>query len=138
MQHITHGDKSEILHGLPHPHDQALCRHIRPFLDRSHHCFICLVLCPTEINLYGIATAEARIAFQKDTLYRKWAAKHGGVYAPATAETIPNPNLAHLPERDLTTPSGKILTLINPAYMTRQVFELAAEEENFVKGISPA
>lgn len=85
-------------------------------------------------HLHETAKAEARIAYQKDTLYRKWAARHGGVYAPVTAETTPNPYLSHIPERDISTPSNKKLTLINPAYMTRQVFELAATEETFVKG----
>jgi len=86
-----------------------------------------------EFNINDIAKAEARIAFQKDTIYRKWAAKHGGVYVPVTPDTLPNKYLTN-PERDISTPSGKSLTLINPAYMTRQVFELAAKEENFVKG----
>jgi PAS domain S-box-containing protein len=30
-----------------------------------------------------------------------------------------------VPERDIVTPSGRRLTLLNPAYMTRQVYELA-------------
>lgn len=85
-------------------------------------------------NNYEIAKAVARIAFQKDSIYRKWAATHGGVYVPVTPETPPNPYLANLPERDISTPSGKLLTLVNPAYMTRQVFELATKEENFVRG----
>lgn len=85
-------------------------------------------------NVYEIAKAEARIAFQKDTLYRKWATQHGGVYVPVTPETPPNPYLSHLPERDISTPSGKPLTLVNPAYMTRQVFELANVDNIFVKG----
>lgn len=29
-------------------------------------------------NFHEISKAEARIAFQKDTLYRKWATRHGG------------------------------------------------------------
>jgi PAS domain S-box-containing protein len=79
-------------------------------------------------NVIGIALAEARATYQKDTLYRRWATKHGGVYVPATADTPPNPYLAHIPERDLLTPSGKLLTLVNPAYMTRQVFEFANKD----------
>ena len=43
---------------------------------------------------------------------------------PVSEETIPNPYLG-TPERDITTPSGSSLTLMNPAYMTRQVHELA-------------
>ena len=87
-----------------------------------------------KINVLEIAKSEARIAFQKDTLYRKWAAKHGGVYIPVTPESQPNPYLPADLERDISTPLGKSLTLINPAYMTRQVFELAVEEHMFVRG----
>lgn len=68
-----------------------------------------------------LATKEARSLFNKDYAFRLWAAKHGGVYVPIDADTPPNPNLAHIPERDITTPSGKKLTLMNPAYMTRQI-----------------
>jgi PAS domain S-box-containing protein len=70
----------------------------------------------------------ARESFSKDLVYRRWAAMHGGVYAPITAETPPNPNLADIPERDISTPSGRKLTLINPAYMTRQVHELGQKD----------
>lgn len=85
-------------------------------------------------TILEIARSEARIAFQKDSLYRKWGAKHGGVYVPVTPQTQPNPYLPKSLERDITTPSGKMLTLVNPAYMTRQVFELAAEGEDIVRG----
>lgn len=73
---------------------------------------------------YSNAVTMALDNFNKDLVYRRWAAKHGGVYAPATSETPPNPNLSNVPDRDITLPSGKILTLINPAYMTRQVHEI--------------
>ena len=75
------------------------------------------------------AILDAREAFNKDVRYRRWVAGHGGVYVPVTAETPPNPFLADIPERDITTPSGRRLTLVNPAYMTRQVFESAAKEK---------
>ena len=70
------------------------------------------------------ARVQADITFVKDILYRRWNAMHGGVYVPATEETPPNPYLSHIPERDIVTPSGKQLTLMNPAYMTRQVNEM--------------
>ncbi len=62
-------------------------------------------------------------ALEKDYSYRAWAAQHGGVYVPITESTQPNPYLAHLPERNVTTENGRELTLLNPAYMTRQVHE---------------
>ncbi len=74
-----------------------------------------------------VARTHARTALAKDILYRRWAATHGGVYVPATEHTPPNPLLKDIAERDLTTPSGRKLTLINPAYMTRQVNELSSQ-----------
>ena len=68
-----------------------------------------------------IATNAARAYFNKDQAFRNWATSHGGVYVPIDEQTPPNPNLAHIPERDITTPSGKKLTLMNPAYMLRQM-----------------
>ncbi|MCX6901520.1 MAG: PAS domain S-box protein [Verrucomicrobia bacterium] len=70
-----------------------------------------------------MAHVNAENSFQKDVAYRHWAAMHGGVYVPVTEKTPPNPLLADWPERDITTPSGRRLTLVNPAYMTRQVHE---------------
>ena len=64
---------------------------------------------------------------EKDLLYRHWAASHGGVYVPVSEKTRPNPYLSSVKERDVTTPSGRQLTLVNPAYMTRQVYELAKD-----------
>ncbi|OIO74158.1 MAG: histidine kinase [Zetaproteobacteria bacterium CG1_02_53_45] len=67
----------------------------------------------------GLATIEARAHFNKDKAFRFWGASHGGVYVPVDEHTPPNPRLADIPERDITTPSGKKLTLMNPAYMLR-------------------
>ncbi len=75
----------------------------------------------------AIATESLRNSFFKDIAYRNWATIHGGVYVPVTPETLPNPYLMDHPERDITTPSGKRLTLMNPAYMTRQVHELSRD-----------
>lgn len=77
-----------------------------------------------NLSLLVLAESEAQASFQKDITYRKWGALHGGVYVPPTESTPPNPDLAHMPERDVITTSGKKLTLVNPAYMTRQVHEL--------------
>jgi diguanylate cyclase (GGDEF)-like protein len=75
----------------------------------------------------AMAYTTAITLYEKDLLYRRWAAGHGGVYVPVTAATPPSLYLSHLPERDLQTPSGRRLTLVNPAYMSRQVYELAQE-----------
>ena len=46
---------------------------------------------------------------------------------PADDRTPPNPYLRHVADRDLQTPSGKKLTLLNPAYMLRQLHDDFAE-----------
>ncbi|MFZ5923596.1 MAG: PAS domain S-box protein [Chloroflexota bacterium] len=74
-------------------------------------------------HILEIARNEARAGIEKDLLYRRWNTSHGGVYVPVTETPQPNPYLI-VPEREITSPSGQLLTLINPAYMTRQVFEV--------------
>jgi diguanylate cyclase (GGDEF)-like protein/PAS domain S-box-containing protein len=69
------------------------------------------------------ARMEAKANFNKDIALRNWAAKRGGVYVPVSDATPPNPYLAHVPERDIETPSGRPLTLMNPAYMLRQIMQ---------------
>ncbi len=78
-------------------------------------------------NTLEAAHIQARTAFDKDVIYRRWNAGHGGVYVPITEKAQPNPYL-DVPERDIIMPSGKMYTLINPAYMTRQVHELVEDE----------
>lgn len=70
-----------------------------------------------------LAMNTARANFLKDQAFRFWASKKGGVYVPPSADTPPSPYLAHLPERDVITTSGKQLTLMNPAYMLRQMMD---------------
>ena len=83
-----------------------------------------------EVQQHSLAALriQATGAVDNDIIYRRWAAKHGGVYAPVAENAPPNPHLANIPERDITTPAGRELTLINPAYMTRQVHELGLQE----------
>lgn len=87
-------------------------------------------------GLLGVNVAQVRHAtrmmalelaeegFAKDQAFRHWSAMHGGVYVPVTEETRPNPGLADLPDRDITRPDGTRLTLMNPAYMVRQLNEV--------------
>ncbi|MEO5358403.1 MAG: DUF3365 domain-containing protein [Nitrospirae bacterium YQR-1] len=71
----------------------------------------------------GVVTKEALANFNKDQAFRLWAARHGGVYVPPDNRTPPNPHLSHIPDRDVVTTSGKALTLMNPAYMLRQMMD---------------
>ncbi|MBU0969876.1 MAG: DUF3365 domain-containing protein [Proteobacteria bacterium] len=73
-----------------------------------------------------IIRIDARTAFEKDILYRRWNAGHGEVYVPITAQTQPNPYLK-TEHREIQAPEGITLTKVNPAYMTRQVHEMAAQ-----------
>ncbi|MBF0500659.1 MAG: DUF3365 domain-containing protein [Candidatus Riflebacteria bacterium] len=75
----------------------------------------------------ALAKKEAEATINKDLSFRYWATKHGGVYVPATDETPPNPYLSNIPDRDITLPSGKPLTLMNPAYMMRQTMQQYAD-----------
>lgn len=73
-----------------------------------------------------IAQNVARAYIDKDILYRNWNALHGGIYV-ATGNGV-TPNTFYPPsleERDVTTPSGRHLTLVNPAYMSRLIDEFA-------------
>jgi diguanylate cyclase (GGDEF)-like protein len=57
-------------------------------------------------------------------LARRWNASHGGVYVPVTEPTRPNPYLDD-PRRDIPVAPDLTLTKVNPAFMTRQLSELA-------------
>jgi len=76
-----------------------------------------------------LATArlQAEVGFNHDLVYREWVARQGGVYVRASDYTPPNPYLT-VSDRDLTTSDQIPLTLVNPAYMSRQVFDLARDE----------
>lgn len=68
-----------------------------------------------------LAISAAQSNWDKDQAFRQWATKHGGVYVPPTDRTPPNPYLSHVERRDVVTTNGMKLTLMNPAYMLRQM-----------------
>jgi signal transduction histidine kinase len=70
----------------------------------------------------SLAITAAEAHFHKDQAFRIWATRHGGVYVPTDERTLPNPYLSHIPRRDIEA-AGISLTLMNPAYMLRQVME---------------
>ena len=59
---------------------------------------------------------------------RQWNIDHGEVYVPKTETMRPNPYLRHS-RRDVVTDFGDSLTMINPAFMTRQLAELAEKNK---------
>jgi len=72
----------------------------------------------------AVAIEGARNMFRMVLLTRNWNASHGGIYVPVTERTQPNPYL-DVPHRDVTTTDGMELTMVNPAYMTRLIAEMA-------------
>jgi chemotaxis family two-component system sensor kinase Cph1 len=77
----------------------------------------------THLNNIEKARIVARSFYDLTIEFRRWGSLHGGVYVPVTGTMQPNPYLI-VAERDITTTTGRKLTLVNPAWMTRQVFEL--------------
>ena len=79
----------------------------------------------------------AQTASDKDIILRKWVAGLGGIYAPVTPATPPNP---WLPEagRDFTLPGGMLVTRMNPAYVTRLVHALWREHSDIPSRIVSA
>ncbi len=78
-----------------------------------------------------MAVNRGRLVFETIQTMRLWNARHGGVYVPVT-ETTPSNIYLKTRERDITSPAGIALTMINPAYMTRQIGELLKEGETWV------
>ena len=99
-----------------------------------------LELIGVQRKAVDLARSEAIGAWNKDVAVRRWDAANGGVYVPVTEKTQPDPYLAHLPERDVTTPSGRKLTLIGPASIMRSIDELTHEEfglRGHITGLRP-
>ncbi|MFH1152175.1 MAG: diguanylate cyclase [Pseudomonadota bacterium] len=73
------------------------------------------------------ALESTRSFFDLILITREWNASHGGVYVPVTDATQPNPWLK-TPLRDIRVNDTLTLTKINPAYMTRQISEIMAQQ----------
>jgi hypothetical protein len=72
-------------------------------------------------NALANAAIEAGTHLGLNLEYRAMVANLGGVYA-SVDRIAPNPYLS-VPKRDITTQQGDRLTLLNPAYMTRLIFD---------------
>lgn len=70
-----------------------------------------------------LAKNTAKTALNKDLATRIWTISHGGVYVPVDSKTPSSPWLSHIPQRDIKTPSGETLTLMNSSYVLRQMME---------------
>ena len=78
--------------------------------------------------------AQAVSIHAMDMEYRNWIIHSGGVYVPVDDKVQPSPWLAHVPERDITTPSGKRLTLLNSSYVVRLVHEGMSDSGGELRG----
>jgi len=77
---------------------------------------------------FNLAMESGRSNFQQIVLFRFWNSMHGGVYVPVTESTEPNPYLK-TDLKNIKVSSSLTLTMVNPAFMTRQVSEIAEERE---------
>lgn len=73
-----------------------------------------------ELATLNSVISAARSSLNKDINIRNWAEAHGGVYVQPTRRTPPNPYL-NMPERDVITTKGMALTLLNSAYIIREI-----------------
>lgn len=71
-------------------------------------------------EILNLSTVMTRANIKKEIGFRKWVNSHGGVYVSPTEHTPPNSYL-NIPDRDVVTTTGKALTLMNPAYVLRQL-----------------
>lgn len=71
---------------------------------------------------------QALTVYQQIIITRKWIADHGGIYVEKLPWVIENPYLKLVGEKTkLFTSDGKVLIKNNPAVVTRQLSELAKE-----------
>ncbi|MEO5356249.1 MAG: DUF3365 domain-containing protein [Nitrospirae bacterium YQR-1] len=114
------------------------------FIENSVHWLVPVLLCfvitavslrwnfvQLDSSFNAIALEDGRVIFQMVENTRLWNARHGGVYVAITEQTLPNPYL-DVKSRDVTTTEGLRLTLINPAYMTRQLSEIMMERNSMM------
>ena len=66
------------------------------------------------------ARKEALSTLDRDNAYRQWLVELGGVYVRPSEKTPGDPYLVH-PFKDVTTTDGQRLTLLNPAFVLREV-----------------
>jgi len=81
-----------------------------------------------DVSMQSVARERGASLFRLVEITRDWNHRHGGVYVPVTKAMQPSYFLAHK-RRDVVTQDGLELTLIDPAFMTRQIAEIAQQAE---------
>ena len=66
------------------------------------------------------ARKEALATLDRDNAYRQWLVDQGGVYVRPSEKTPGDPYLVH-PLKNVATTGGQPLTLLNPAFVLREV-----------------
>jgi len=88
-----------------------------------------LVSDKTYSQVYSLADA----ALQKDMSYRKFVSSVGGVYINKERGIPPNMHLSHLKNKEITTPNGEHLSLVNSTYFMRLVYNNDEENQHSIQ-----
>jgi signal transduction histidine kinase len=80
-------------------------------------------------NMVTTIGSIGRSFFKEIETARLWNARHGGIYVQITEDTRPNPYL-EVANRDISTTEGLQFTKVNPAFMTRQIAEIAKAQSD--------
>ncbi len=78
--------------------------------------------------VHDVILNRGRSIFQQIVLTRQWSAEYGGVYVKKSPGVESNPWLDH---PDIEAVDGTMLTLRNPAIMTRELSEIANTQEGY-------
>jgi len=88
---------------------------------------------------HEVALRHANSMYRQLSAFRAWNWDHGGVYVIVNETTRPNPYMS-VPDRDIETRDGRLLTLVNTPYMVRQVSEIGSgggEEKVRITSLRP-
>lgn len=100
--------------------------HLIVFLGATAWTAILAALCYWAIS-GELAHHEKLIELKAEALgnqtqvLRRWIGGHGGVYVEKGDDIDSNPQLAHIPDRDIDTPGGRQLTLLNSPTILRKL-----------------
>lgn len=72
-------------------------------------------------HLEKVVQYKAESLAQNSQAIRRWVGGHGGVYVEVDDKIKPISLLSKLPERDIETPSGRKLTLLNSPALLREI-----------------
>ncbi|MBK8045964.1 MAG: DUF3365 domain-containing protein [Anaerolineales bacterium] len=72
---------------------------------------------------------EAAVSYDRDHMFRLWAASHGGIYVPVDATTVAAQGMKNVPETIVTTPSGRRLMLLSPAQVLSEAYATQGRDD---------